>query len=175
VPETKRIAPTLEELRGQRSLMAIVVDDEGATIGLVTLEDLLEEIVGEIQDEYDAEEPEMRVLDAGSIACDGGVTVREVERFLAAHFGETATLRDEENEEADDTISLAALALHLFDGVPQQGERILAGTLRAENARENHDAVALEIEIGKMDGPRIVEVILRHAPPVKTEAEKSKS
>jgi CBS domain containing-hemolysin-like protein len=62
VPQDKRIAPTLEDLRRQRTLMAIVIDESGGTAGLVTLEDLLEEIVGEIQDEYDEEEPEMKVL-----------------------------------------------------------------------------------------------------------------
>lgn len=61
VPQNKRIAPTLEELRRQRSLMAVVIDEDGGTAGLVTLEDLLEEIVGEIQDEYDEEEPTLRV------------------------------------------------------------------------------------------------------------------
>jgi CBS domain containing-hemolysin-like protein len=59
VPQDKRIEPTLEDLRRQRTLMAIVMDENGGTAGLVTLEDLLEEIVGEIQDEYDEEEPAM--------------------------------------------------------------------------------------------------------------------
>jgi CBS domain containing-hemolysin-like protein len=159
VPETKRIAPTLEELRRQRSLMAIVVDDEGDTVGLVTLEDLLEEIVGDIQDEYDREEPPLRVLDENTVACEGGVGVREVERFLEKSFGMPATLRGTDDEEADDTISLAALALQLFDGVPKAGDRLEAGVL---SPRENEDDdVALELEIARMDGPRIEEVIVR--------------
>jgi CBS domain containing-hemolysin-like protein len=162
VPETKRIAPTLEELRRQRSLMAIVVDDDGATVGLVTLEDLLEEIVGDIQDEYDTEEPTLRIVrsdeNAQRIASDGGVTVREVERFWEKTFGDEAALRDEENEEADDTISLAALALQLFDGVPREGDRVAAGVLLDEDEDE---IAALEIEIARMDGPRIEEAWLQ--------------
>jgi CBS domain containing-hemolysin-like protein len=159
VPETKRIAPTLEELRGQRSLMAIVVDDEGATVGLATLEDLLEEIVGEIQDEYDTEEPDMRVLGSQSVACDGGVAVRDFERFWEKNFGEQAVLRDDKDADADDTISLAALALQLFDGVPREGDGIAAGVLRQDDKNTAH----LHIEIARMDGPRIGEVrISRH-------------
>jgi CBS domain containing-hemolysin-like protein len=164
VPETKRIAPTLEELRRQRSLMALVVDDDGATVGLVTLEDLLEEIVGDIQDEYDEEEPALRLLDASQeapcIAVDGGVTVREVERFWEKSFNEEAALRDKANEAADDTISLAALALQLFEGVPRAGDSIGAGVL----LRDGEEICgALEIEIARMDGPRIEEVLLRRA------------
>jgi CBS domain containing-hemolysin-like protein len=166
VPETKRIAPTLEELRRQRSLMAIVVDDEGATVGLVTLEDLLEEIVGDIQDEYDAEEPPLRVIDDSAIGCEGGVTVREVERFLEKSFNSAVTLRGTDDEEADDTISVAALALQLFDSVPGEGERIAAGVLlpRAGERDDEDEVETLELEIARMDGPRIVEVIVRRVP-----------
>jgi CBS domain containing-hemolysin-like protein len=145
--------------------MAIVVDDGGATVGLVTLEDLLEEIVGDIQDEYDTEEPTLRILQndesAQRIASDGGVTVREVECFWEKTFGEEASLRDEENEEADDSISLAALALQLFDGVPKEGEHIAAGVLLDD---EDDEIAALEIEIARMDGPRIEEVWLQRVP-----------
>lgn len=163
VPETKRIAPTLEELRGQRSLMALVVDDEGATVGLATLEDLLEEIVGEIQDEYDSEEPAMRVLGSQTVACDGGVAVRDLERFWEKNFRQQAVLRDDQNEDADDTISLAALALQLFDGVPREGDRIAVGILhRDDKERSDKDKqktqAQLEIEVARMDGPRIGEV-----------------
>ena len=57
VPEQKRVAELLREMRTQKFHMAIVVDEHGSTAGLVTLEDLLEEIVGEIADEYDPDEP----------------------------------------------------------------------------------------------------------------------
>jgi CBS domain containing-hemolysin-like protein len=173
VPETKRIAPTLEELRRQRSLMALVVDDDGATVGLVTLEDLLEEIVGDIQDEYDTEEPELRIADASAqarcIAVDGSVPVREVERFWEKTFGEQAVLRDHENQEADDTISLAAHALQLFEGVPGAGDRIAAGVLLGADEDETG---ALEIEIARMDGPRIEEVLVRRAAQTEDEAKR---
>jgi putative hemolysin len=156
VPETKRIAPLLDELRHQRSLMAVVVDDDGATVGLVTLENLLEEIVGDIQDEYDAEEPSMQVLaDAAgeeAIAYDGGVSVRDAERFWEKSFGRSAVLHDADGEIADDTISLAALALHCFDGVPHAGQHTVIGKVRGANDEE---LASLSLEVLRMDGPRI--------------------
>jgi putative hemolysin len=129
VPENKRIAPTLEQLRHQRSLMAIVVDANGGTAGVVTLEDLLEEIVGEIQDEYDDEEPRLRVAecDAEAVLCDGDVTVRELGRFWRTNFAETIRMHSTGDTDADASLSLAALALQLFDGVPRPGDRIRAG------------------------------------------------
>ena len=60
MPEQKRVAELLREMQTEKFHMAIVVDEYGGTAGLVTLEDLLEEIVGEIADEYDVEEPDGR-------------------------------------------------------------------------------------------------------------------
>jgi CBS domain containing-hemolysin-like protein len=202
VPEHKRIAPTLEELRRQRTLMAIVVDADGGTAGLVTIEDLLEEIVGEIQDEYDQEEPTIRIIAEDNppaaepqtsvadslmptlptIAMEAGVTVREVKRFWNRNFAEYLHLCDATGAEADDTLSMAALSLQLFDGVPQVGDRVHAGSasgvetpavVRDSSAREaasrndNRGAATspangpqIELEVTMMNGPRIEEVKL---------------
>jgi len=152
VPENKRIAATLDDLRQQRSLMAIVVDDGGATAGLVTLEDLLEEIVGDIQDETDQEEPPLVVLDDGGLRCMGSTSVRDCEKFWEKSFRQSAALKDETGADADDSVSLAALALHLFDGVPKAGDRVAAGVL------EDAGNTVLEMEVLAMNGPRIAEV-----------------
>ncbi len=152
VPENKRIAATLDDLRRERTLMAIVVDDDGATAGLVTLEDVLEEIVGDIQDESDREEPELEILSESALRAAAGVTVRETERFWEKSFRHNLTLLDEGGEEADDTISLAALALHLFDGVPAVGDQTKAGTLA--------DGAIVIMKILAMNGPRIEHVEL---------------
>lgn len=150
VPENKRIAATLDDLRQQRSLMAIVVDDGGATAGLVTLEDLLEEIVGDIQDETDQEEPPLIILGEGALRCSGSTSVRDCEKFWGKSFRQSAALKDETGGDAEDSLSLAALALHLFDGVPKVGDRVAAGVL--ENTESSG---ALEMEVLEMSGPRI--------------------
>ena len=67
VPETKRVAELLREMQTEKFHMAIVVDEYGGTAGLVTLEDLLEELVGEIVDEYDVEDAEVEPLPDGSL------------------------------------------------------------------------------------------------------------
>lgn len=83
VPESKHVDELLRELRQARVHMAIVVDEYGGTAGLVTIEDLLEEIVGEIRDEFDfAEQERIQVLSEASAVFDGGVSVDDVNRTL---------------------------------------------------------------------------------------------
>ncbi|MFL6239973.1 MAG: hemolysin family protein [Actinomycetes bacterium] len=71
LPDTKRVLPTLSELRRSGQHIAVVVDEYGGTAGIVTLEDLIEELIGEIRDEYDAEDPDARRLRGGDLDVDG--------------------------------------------------------------------------------------------------------
>jgi CBS domain containing-hemolysin-like protein len=85
VPDTKRVHEILAEFRQQSVHLAIVVDEFGGTYGLVTMEDLLEEIVGEINDEHDVAEPEFAPTPEGDVLIDGGASISEVnERFALA-------------------------------------------------------------------------------------------
>ncbi|MCE2513758.1 MAG: HlyC/CorC family transporter [Acidobacteria bacterium] len=85
VPETKRVAELLKELQAERVQSAIVHDEYGGTAGLVTIEDLLEEIVGEIRDEYDREEDEPIIDEGdGTFLFAGGVSVDDMSRPLDA-------------------------------------------------------------------------------------------
>jgi putative hemolysin len=78
VPETKKVGELLKDLQKRRTHMALVIDEHGSLAGLVTLEDLLEEIVGEIQDEYDWEEKPVERLRDGSLVVEGTVPVADL-------------------------------------------------------------------------------------------------
>lgn len=82
VPESKPVDELLRELQQRRVHMAIIVDEYGGTAGVVTIEDLLEEIVGDIQDEYDREEPEVQQLGDGEFLFNARVSLDEVNELL---------------------------------------------------------------------------------------------
>jgi CBS domain containing-hemolysin-like protein len=110
IPETKNIHLLLHELKGERQHMAIVIDEYGGTAGLVTLEDLIEEIVGEIRDEHDADETGLVELPDGSVLVDSRIEIEKVEE----RFG--VTLPDGKYE------TLAGFILHLIRKIPLTGD-----------------------------------------------------
>ncbi len=86
IPESKKVDELLQELQQRKVHMAVVVDEYGGTAGLVTIEDLLEEIVGEIQDEYDAEEPTVEALNSYEYLFDARVPIDEVNKLLGVEL-----------------------------------------------------------------------------------------
>jgi CBS domain containing-hemolysin-like protein len=86
VPETKRVPELLKQFQRQQTQCAIVVDEYGGTAGLVTIEDLLEEIVGEIRDEYDVESEPIVDEGNGRFVFSGKVDIDEVQRCLDVHI-----------------------------------------------------------------------------------------
>jgi CBS domain containing-hemolysin-like protein len=84
VPEAKEVSALLRDMREKKFHMAIVVDEYGGTAGLVTLEDLLEELVGDIVDEFDVDEPPAERTDDGSLLVDAGYSVDDVSELLGA-------------------------------------------------------------------------------------------
>ncbi len=100
--------------------MGIVADEFGGTDGLVTLEDVLEELVGEIRDETDVEEEEIRRVSRNQIECDAGVDVRDINQALGV------TLPKLEHR------SLNGLILEELGHVPSVGEKLLCGDVRIE-------------------------------------------
>jgi CBS domain containing-hemolysin-like protein len=86
VPEVMKISELLREFQRRKTHMAIVVDEYGGTAGVVTLEDIIEEIVGEIQDEYDVEERQFIVLSDTKILADGRVDLDELEEVIGVSF-----------------------------------------------------------------------------------------
>ncbi|WP_305041614.1 HlyC/CorC family transporter [Geoalkalibacter sp.] len=109
VPESKRIGTLLQAFRRKRAHLAIVVDEYGGMEGIVTLEDIVEEIVGEIQDEYDAEEVEIRELGPRQYLVDGSVTLRILNRRFGLELAE---------EHAN---TLAGFLMHKMGVIPEQG------------------------------------------------------
>jgi putative hemolysin len=90
VPESKRVDELLQELQASKVHLAIVVDEYGGTAGVVTIEDILEEIVGEIEDEYDRELPRIEKIEDGIIVVDGRLLVEDVLNELEVYWVERA-------------------------------------------------------------------------------------
>ena len=86
IPETKKVDDLLPDLRQRKVHMAVVVDEYGGTAGLVTIEDLLEEIVGEIQDEYDSEEPIYQVISDEEYVLSARIDLDDLAKLLSAEF-----------------------------------------------------------------------------------------
>ena len=110
VPESKQVESLLRAFRKRRVHMAIVLDEYGGSEGIVTLEDVLEEIVGDIQDEYDDEEHGVIALGSGRFLLDGGVNLRVVNRRLGLNFSE------------DDATTVAGLMLCCLGHIPAVDE-----------------------------------------------------
>lgn len=113
VPETKRISELLEEFRTTKVHMAVVLDEYGGTSGIATIEDILEEIVGEIEDEYDTVEPPVvRVTAHGKATVEGQASVYEVNEAL--------NLKLSEEEEYE---TIAGFVLFHIGRIPRPGEQ----------------------------------------------------
>ncbi len=112
VPEQKRVAELLREMRTEKFHMAIVIDEHGGTAGIVTLEDLLEEIVGEIADEFDVEEPGLEPLAGGGLRAPGRTPIDDVNEALG---------RDLPDTEWD---TVGGLVFNLLGHVPEVGESV---------------------------------------------------
>lgn len=108
VPEQKKVNELLRELRTERVHMAIIVDEYGGTSGIVTLEDVIEEIVGEIQDEYDKESPQINKIDENVYLVSGSILIDDLNEELQITIPE---------EEGIDT--LAGFLLGQFGSVPK--------------------------------------------------------
>ena len=113
VPESMRVVELFNTMKGRHVHMAIVVDEYGGVAGIATLEDLLEEIVGEIQDEYDKEKPTLTPEEDGSYLVQGHLGLEDLSDFLESSF------------ESEDAESLGGLVLSISGDFPSPGEKIL--------------------------------------------------
>jgi len=115
VPESMTIDDLLHELQRRKVHIAVVLDEYGGTAGLVTIEDLLEEIVGEIQDEYDTEEPLIVRLSNDEARIDGRAAVDDLAELFETSLG----LEDE-----DEYDTVGGLIYHRIGGVPTPGDQV---------------------------------------------------
>ena len=125
VPESKLIMDVFKSLKSTKNHIAIVIDEHGGTAGLVTMEDILEEIVGEIQDEYDVEEAEMLEIEPGIYDVAGSFNVDEFLEF----FELTATDVEKPEEDID---TIAGWITALLGDLPEVGKRVRIGPLNVE-------------------------------------------
>jgi putative hemolysin len=149
VPETKRVDEMLTEMRSARRHIAIVVDEYGGTAGLVTIEDLVEEIVGEIQDEYDIEESLVETVetdgDRRAFRLDGRVTMDD--------FRDLFELSDLEEPDEESYDTLGGLIIHRVGRIPLVGTEVdyRDVTLRvlAADSRRVSKVMAIQVPNGR--------------------------
>ncbi|MHA7857333.1 MAG: HlyC/CorC family transporter [Henriciella sp.] len=129
IPETTAAEDQLDLFLKKRSHFALVVDEYGALQGLVTLEDILEEIVGDIRDEYDVVVRGVRPQSDGSVYVEGGVTIRDLNRAMGWE------LPDEE------AVTIAGLVIHEAQTIPEPGQRFAFYGYRFDIARKNRNQI----------------------------------
>ena len=117
IPETKNFEELLQDFKRKRVHIAIVIDEYGGTSGLITIEDLLEQIVGDIQDEYDTEEEWLHEQPDGSVIVDARLPVEELEERFGIEV------------ERDKFDTVAGLIFHLIGRIPKVGEEVVSGPL----------------------------------------------
>jgi putative hemolysin len=122
VPETRRIGDLLKDVQQKGIPLAVVVDEYGGSVGIVTIEDMLEEIVGEIEDEYDARERLYEVLPDGSFRIDARMEIDAIDEVLGLPIP------------TGDYATLAGFLLAQLERIPQRGELLM------------HDGLMLEVE-----------------------------
>ncbi len=138
IPESKKIAELLREMQRDKFHIALVTDEYGSVSGLVTLEDLLEELVGEIADEYDREEPELVEVGDGVYRVSGKASIDDVNELLDVE------LPDEEWD------TVAGLMLELFGRIPKSGDDV--------------DFQGLSFTAEEVQGRRIAKVLIARHP-----------
>ena len=137
VPESMSVDDLLHEFQRRKIHIAIVLDEYGGTAGLVTIEDLLEEIVGEIQDEYDEEEPLIVRISDDEARIDGRADVDDLAELFDTNLG---------LEDADEYDTVGGLIYHRIGGVPKPGDQVVV------------DGLTLTVET--TDGRRVGKVLV---------------
>lgn len=150
IPETKKVSDLLNELRLKKVHMAIILDEYGGTNGLVTIEDLIEEIIGDIQDEYDVEEDLIVMHSDNQLVADARAPIGDVEEAFDVELDEEIL----EDSEAD---TIGGLAFEHLGGIPEVNDEVTVGRFL--------------IRIVNVSGRRITKVEVTLLPPEEEEDE----
>ncbi|HEV8248253.1 MAG TPA: hemolysin family protein [Polyangiaceae bacterium] len=144
VPESQPAASVLKEMRAGGHHLAIVIDEFGGFSGIVTLEDLLEQIVGDIKDEHDVEEPPIVDLGDGRLMADASVSISDLSRYLGAELPEDG-----------DYNSLGGFVVAQLGKVPEIGTKLVALGLEF-TVREGDERHVSKIEIARVMPPESI-------------------
>ena len=136
IPETKSIDSLFKNMQAEKNHISIVIDEYGQTSGLVSMEDILEEIVGNIMDEYDEEENEIEVCPDGSFEVNGFVELEDLEELIGIEF-------DKEDYE-----TLNGFLIHQLDRIPNEGESCIVDY-------EGYRFVVLEVDNNAIQSVKI--------------------
>ena len=127
VPETRPLSEQLKAFRRRHTPLAVVVDEYGEFMGIVTLEDILEEIVGDISDEHDVEVPGVRPLPDGAVNVDGAVPIRDLNRAMDWNLPDA------------EATTIAGLVIHEARSIPEPGQSFTFHGFRFEVLRRNRN------------------------------------
>jgi putative hemolysin len=154
VPDSMQISHLLRELQVRRAHMAIVVNEFGTVIGIATIEDILEEIVGEIRDEFDVDEEQpIQELGAGVLLVEGGVTLGDLKEQHSLPFEETTSYR-----------TIAGFLLARLERIPKGGETVTHEGYRLTIVDMDGRRIA-KVRIEKLDTPGLPLVVSSEATP----------
>jgi putative hemolysin len=138
VPDSIPIEEVIAQMQAMRQNVAIVVDEYGGTAGLVTFEDLMEEIIGDFQDEFDPENPALRLIGKNQLVARGDVQLEDLSQLLGIHFA------------SPDVDTIGGLVTMTLGKIPTVGEKAEFGGIR--------------VRVEKMDGHRVAEVLVQLTP-----------
>jgi len=140
VPGSRNASELLKDLKDKKTHLAIVADEYGGTAGIITVEDIIEEIVGEIMDEHDSEEPWLTVAEDNSLSVDARLEIEKLEEHLGIKLPE------------GDFESVGGFIIHLLGKIPEKGEKISYGNL--------------DMTVKSADKRKIYKVLIAAQPPV---------